>query len=523
MLTFERVGDFNPQLMRELKSRLSWRNSLISVFISVVAQILLLLSYYSKLPQDRRATYLAQDYCVAFTKSGCAVDSLGHVLIRWPKWWAEVAYGSSWLLIYGLVLGGVYLLASSLAQEEKRGTLDFIRLTPQKASAIFVGKLLGVPILVYLGVALALPLQFYGAQQAGISRFYVLSWDLLMVFVAVMLYMGSMLATMWFKAQSILLTTVACVVTYPVISLSLHWYKAYGSNYAIGRNPNWYTLLFGNHLFFYWSFIALTAIGIYWLYQALERRYLQPKSIVLSKGQSYLWSLLFNLFLLGFNVSETFAGNQGEHWSFTVPFQSSSSYGDAVVAVFGFAWLLLLIPMLLPSRQSLVEWSRHSHLHPDRMLHSLLWQDKSPGTLAVAVNVGIASLVWLVACATRADFKEILHLLLGAVITITLATIYSSIAHWILFWPVNNRPAWIIGILGGLIFLPLIGAAVVPGSKDLLNLLSLFLWNSIGNAMIFGVLFIWGLQLAVLAWLTAKLRRVLTKAGRSASYQNFAS
>lgn len=520
ILNFERIGDFNPQLLRELKSRLSWRNSLIAMAISVLAQILLLLSYYSKLPQNQNLEH-SDHYCATVDKGyGCAVDSFGNILIRWPDWWGDVAYGTSWLLVYGLVLGGVYLLANSLSQEEKRGTLDFIRLTPQKVSGIFVGKLLGVPISIYLGVAFALPLQFYAVHRSALSLFHVLSWDLLMISVTVMLYMGAMLATMWFKAQSILLTAAAAVVTYPVIYLSLYWYAKNRPGYAY--RIDWYTLTSSNRLIFYWTYTVLTAVGIYWLYKALERRYLQPKSIVLSKSQSYLWSLLFNLFLLGFHVM---AGNYSNtsRGGFVIPFHSfsNSNSGDAILAVFGFAWLLLLIPMLLPSRQSLVEWSRHGHLKSEGLLKSLLWQDKSPATLAVAVNVGIASLVWLIPSVTKANGTQMCSLLLGAVITITLATIYSSIAHWVLFWPVNNRPAWTMGIIGGLVFLPVVGATLIPWSKDFLYLISPFLWISIGSTPFFGALFVWVQQLVVLAWLTRQLRKVLTKVGRSESYQHF--
>jgi hypothetical protein len=515
MLTFDKIGDFNPQFLRELKSRLSWRNTLIAVVISATVQLLTLLKYYSSLPQRvGDGSFGYSEYCVSEDiYSNCKVDSFGNVTIKWPQWWEDVAVGISWVMVYGLILGGVYLLASSLAQEEKRGTLDFIRLTPQKASAIFGGKLFGVPILVYLGTALAWPLQLYAARQnSSISLFHVLSWNLLMVLVAVLLYLGAMLATMWFKAQSILFTAFAAVVTYPVICLSLYWTGKYGSTYL---QTDWYTITSSNHLIFYWTYAVLTSVGIYWLYKALERRYLQPKSIVLSKSQSYLWSLLFNLFLLGFHVTKS--------RGFSIPFGSRhvNGYGDYILAIFGSAWLLLLIPMLLPSRQSLVEWSRHGYRKSTGLFKALLWQDKSPGILAVAVNIGVACLVWLIPIIFKANGTQSRNLLLGAVITITIATIYSSIAHWVLFWPVNNRPAWIIGIIGGLVSLPLVGATFIPWSKDFLYLISPFPWLSIGSATFLGVLLVLGLQLAVLAWLTIQLRKVLTKVGRSESYQHF--
>jgi hypothetical protein len=522
MFNFNRIGDFNPQLLRELKSRLSWRNGLIAVAISAICQLLILLSQYSKLPTQPQIGYQNSKYCMAVLKSKCTIDNFGNILINWPQWWAEVSVNVSWLMFYGLFVGGVYLLASSFSQEEKRGTLNFIRLTPQKASTIFVGKLLGVPILVYLGTALALPMQFYAAHQAHISRLHVLSWDLSMLAMALMIYLGAILATMWFQTQSILLAVLALLAAYPIIYSSLHWYK--------GRARwEWYGMAMGNHITSYLTFTGLATAGIYWLYKALERRYLQPKATVLNKKQSYLWSLMVHLFSMGFFVYHEdlkYSGIAGR-LSFHAPLgfgSSSDSFANSILAVFGLVWLLLLVPLLLPSRQSLVEWSRHGSAKT-RSLHSLIWNDKSPAVLAVAVNVVIASIVWLIPVVLFTNRASLIQLLIGCSITLFLAAIYSSIAHWVLFWQVNNRPVWIAAIIGVLVLLPLLGPSIISFgmniSENPVFLFSPFLWNSIRNVPIFTSLLICGLLVAVLGWLTLRLQRVITKVGRSESYQAF--
>jgi hypothetical protein len=525
MLNFRHIGEWNPQLLRELKSRLNWRNGSIAMAVSVVGQLLLLLSQFSKLPGNSQPKYMNSGYCLTIMVDECDNDSFGNVLVNWPQWWTDVSVNISWLMFLGLFVGGVYSLASSFSQEEKRGTLDFIRLTPQKASTILLGKLFGVPILVYLGTALALPLQFHAVNQANISLIHVLSWDVLMVAVAFMLYLGAMLVTMWFKAQSILLAAAALLAAYQVISLGLYWSNRSYSIYS-RSDVEWYGMVLGNRLSYYLVFTGLAIAGIYWLYQALERRYLQPQSTVLSKGQSYLWSLMFHLFAIGFFFSSYSYGDEAKNrLLFHVPFDfgrgnSSSSFGAVVLVTFGLFWLLLLVPVLLPSRQSLVEWSRHGSAKT-HWLRSLVWDDKSPAVLAVAINMAIVSMVWLIAIALSPNRSSLPKMLLGCLITMTLVAIYSSIAHWVLFWPVNNRPAWITGIVGGLVFLPLVGAEFIPWIKDFLYLFSPFLWESIRNIPFFGVLLVWGLQLPVLAWLTMWLRKVLTKVGHSESYQNF--
>jgi hypothetical protein len=522
MFNFDAIGDFNPQLLRELKSRWSWRNGAIATAISGLAQGIVLLSFYSKLPTSANSSYPARDYCLTLVKEKCSIDALGNVLIDWTRWWGEVAIGISWVMFYGLFAGGVYLLASSFSQEEKRGTLDFIRLTPQKASRIFGGKLLGVPVLVYWATALAMPLQFHAAQGAGISRLYVLSWDLWMVAVAMLLYGGASLATLWFKAQSILLAAATLIVTYPVLYLSMVWIR---TPTYFGAGSGWYNLPLRNSLPYYWIFAMLTCVGIYWLYKALERRYLKPKATVLSKGQSYLWSLLFHLFFAGFCFYN------GQHFNAPFTFGTDNSYSDygsmfssALLAVFGTCWLLLLIPLLLPGRQSLVEWTRH-RWQSGNELKSLIWSDKSPAVLAVALNVAIASLVWILLTATSPSFDDILTIIVGAVMTGMLAAIYSAIAHLSLFWKMSNRHAWSAGIIGGLIFLPVIGANFISLGTSLnpLYLLSPFLWIVIKGAEGWMILFAVVVLLVSLLFVMFRLNKVLKQVGRSESFQSVGS
>jgi hypothetical protein len=540
MIKFDRIGDFNPQLLRELKSRLSWRNGLMAIAISLVSQVMLLLSQFSKLPNSTSdRPWDSTEYCLAVVKDKCTRDALGNILINWPKWWGEVAVNNSWLLVYGLIVGGVYLLASSFSQEEKRGTLNFIRLTPQKASTIFVGKLLGVPVLVYLGAALALPLQFYATLQGSISLLNVLSWDILMISVALLLYLGAILATLWFNAQSILLAGSSAFIAYQVASSSLCWHHR--NNYNSGSGTAWYGLPIANHLSFYLLFAALTTVGIYWLYCALERRYAQAQSTVLSKAQSYAWTAMLHLFFMGFyfyridTISKHLVkGGTGTKIALTFhpPFgfaltSSMNGFADAVLGVFGWVWLMLLIPLLLPSRQSLIEWSRY---HSARLLRSgstLFWADRSPAVLAVALNVIIASLIWIPMIYIHTRGAGLGKLLLGAAITVVLMMLYSSIAHWILFWPVNNRPLWIAGIIGGLVMLPVIGASMISfgisSSRNPLFLLSPFVWTSIQGVSGFVGLLILGLLCAVTIWVNMQLQKSLQKVGRSESFQHLAT
>jgi hypothetical protein len=541
-LDLNQWDNLNPQLLRELKSRLNWRNSLITIALSIVSQLLLIMSFVAKLPQTPGR---GQDYCLEKSNSMCVTDPLGNILIDWPRWWGHASVALSWTMVYVLALGGVYLLASNFSQEERRGTLDFIRLSPQKAGTIIIGKFSGVPILVYLGVALALPLQLHAIHQAGISRLDVLSWDILMLMVSLLLYGGAVLAALWFKAPAIMLTGAAAYLVYPNAAYSMKWVA--NNNFS---QLKWYGLPMDNNLPYYWGFSILAVIGVYWLYQALKRRYLKPKSIVLSKPQSYLWSCLYHLFLLGFCLSP---GSLSHQWGFHAPlgfgshgydqFIADKGTSDAIVLLFGTTWLLLLIPLLLPGRQSLIEWARYHHLHrstqpkqpnrskrSDPWLKSLILEDQSPAILAVALSVLIGFGVWMIPLLLNNvivnDIYRVERLPTGIVITTLLMAIYSTVAHWVLFWRVSHRHYWITGIIAGLIFLPLIGVAIfsqnTQTSENPLFLLSLFPWTSLKEVNPLAPLLVIPLLMCVLFFLIFRFRQVLVKVGRSESYQQWA-
>lgn len=526
----DRIGEFNPQLMREIKSRVSWRNVFIMTFVSFVSQVMVLIGQSSKLPlMKARQNYYSTPYCffkehTELSPSNCKLDAAGLPIVDWLKWWSDTALGLSAVMAVGLFAGGVYLLASNFSQEERRGTLNFIRLTPQQASSVIGGKLAGVPLLVYMGAALALPLQFHAIQQAHLSQSSILGWDILIGSLAILLNMGAILATMWFKAQSILLAGIAMSLSYPLIYTSSMWYgdsNRYNPGARIDRFINWYGLQVGNNLFSYLLLTGLTSAGTYWLYQAIQRRYLKPTATVLSKKQSYLWSAMYHVGMAGFAV---FGWN-----SVKLPFGLNSDYMVAPITVlFSFSWLMLLIPLLLPSQQSLVEWSRQRPVgNKKRNLWSdLIGHEKSPAMLAIAINIAIAAAVWLpLILMGNGNGRMMPKILLGIGLTTVLAIIYSTVTHWVLFWKVNQRYAWMLGLVGALVFLPpIFGMVLSAGGGDRYNiplLFSPFLWSSIEKTSGFTSMTVFAFLACVAAGLNLKLWRGLNKVGRSESFKNF--
>ena len=120
----------------------------------------------------------------------------------------------------------------------------------------------------------------------------------------------------------------------------------------------------------------------YWIWQALERRYLNPTATTIGKSQSYLINLCLQMGIAGFALP-------------LIP--KFRSYNDGTLmglAVMDFMTLLLLIPLLLPSKQALQDWSRHRREQVTER-HRQFWQrelvqdlinnDKSPALLAIAI------------------------------------------------------------------------------------------------------------------------------------------
>jgi hypothetical protein len=526
------IGEYNPQLMREIKSRVSWRNVIIMTFVSFVSQMMVLIAQSSKLPvMKAKQNYYNSQYCfyqdhTTSYSGNCKLDAAGLPIIDWLKWWSDTSLGLSAVMVVGLLAGGVYLLASNFSQEERRGTLNFIRLTPQQASSVIGGKLLGVPLVVYMGAALALPLQFHAIQQANLSKSGILGWDILMSSLAILLYMGAILATMWFKAQSILLAGMAMFLSYPLVYVSSMWCGEATSRYA-----NWYGLRVSNNLWSYLLLAGLTSAGIYWLYQAIQRRYLKPTATVLSKKQSYLWSAMYHAGMAGFAVFSF--GSVKVPLGLVGNSMSSDSMVSAITSVFSFSWLMLLIPLLLPSQQSLVEWSRQRPVGKTKgrsLWADLISHEKSPAMLAIAINIAIAAAVWLPLLLIGNHWSIMPKLLLGIAMTTALAVIYSTITHWVLFWKVNQRYAWMVGLVSGLVFLPLVfGMVLSAGGGNQQDipflfspfLFSPFLWISIEKTFGLISVVVFLLLASVAAVLNVRLWRGLNKVGRSESFKNF--
>jgi hypothetical protein len=554
----DRVGDSNPQIFRELKERLTLRNIGIAVAGSLLIQLLVLLYFNGQIPvpvaqtnaiyssvtndtvplsQQQRFRETYSKYCnfsteYYYTSSKlCKVDASDNFKINWQKWRLDVFICLSWILPLGLLLGSVYTLVADLVQEEKRGTLNFIRLSPQSAQKIFIGKIFGVPMLVYLAAALMVPLHLWMGSSAQATIPVMASWY-------------ATLGAMWFLLSStavlyVLLGGVQAIVTAIAVAFPLCLPIATINAFMSGaiNNEKWLTdsnriswfglTIDSSAVCFYIFATSCCLVASYGIWQALERRYLNPTATVIGKYQSYLINFCVQLWIAGFTVPLIFA--------------TSSNWGTrdmlAGFAIVDFMALLLLIPMLLPSKQALQDWSRYRRERTQQrrkfiqqdLVQDLIGNDQSPALLTIAINVGMAMISWIpvsiFAITARLDHFStpwyVTRLVAGICVAASLILIYTAIAHLGLFLNVRKRSLWIVAIVGGMMLLPLVGAYVLSpvhsptGFAAVLLLFSPFAPIGIFQLGDVNILATFATQLAMFAALTRQLQRQLQISGRS--------
>jgi hypothetical protein len=551
----DKVGDSNPQIFRELKERLTPRNITLALVCAAIVQGLVLLYFNGQIPipayEGLSAEKLAihSNYCTvppgsSYDESFCRLGANGGFDINWQKWWLDIFSTLCWILPLGLILGSVYTLVADLVREEKRGTLNFIRLSPQSAQTIFSGKIIGVPSLIYLAIAGILPLHFIAGLSGGRSITLLLGWYLAIGSLSFLLASATVLYVLLGGVHAIL-TVVA--IAYPVglPLFAINTFATYSSErgYEMGSESlRWFGLpVVGSFIWFYAFGISCCLVASYWVWQTLERRYLNPTATIISKSQSYRLNLCWQLWIAGFVLPAIFTNSRD--YSYT---REGLVYWFSAI---DFAALLLLILLLLPTKQALQDWSRyrrervtHQRLapvgFPDHgsetrqprkfwqrdLLKDLISNDKSPALLAIAINLGMALLLWLpLSIFTFERLLTKFQFVASACIAVSLIAIYAAIAHLALFFNFKQRKTWVIGGVGGAMFLPMVGALALSPSHTPTGLAAMLLvfspLASMGISQLSAgtILAAFFTQLGIFAFLTRQLQRKLQQSGQSQS------
>ncbi|XZN93690.1 MAG: hypothetical protein ACM65M_13070 [Microcoleus sp.] len=548
---FDRIGDWNPQLFREIKGRLKIGNMAIASALSLGGQLLLFMYFKAGIPvappPGEYISPINNKFCTSKVIINadaywtmCVRDALGNFAINWQYWWLELFVYLSIFSTIVLLVAGTYMLVSDLDKEERRSTLNFIRLSPQSAKTIFIGKILGVPILLYLAaIFLAVPLHLYSGLAAKVPLQGILGFYIAIVASCGLFYSAAMLFGLttswlggfqpWLASATVLFfitlafnmpsqSDVTDLITFlsPAAVLKLSVIRVSGPivkniYYELGwlaesfDKVHWFGLPVGTKLALTTALnFSICAAGTYWMWQGWQRRFPNPSATVLSKGQSYLAVICCELIILGFALQLT------PYYWFTI-----MSLMMLKLLIF-----LALIAALTPERQSLYDWARYrQQLVPSGHklwrrypLLDLILSEKSPAIVAIAINFItplIISIPW-----------RLFDNIWGVICSLNLILIYATIAQLFLFTKTRNREIWAVGTIGSaILLLPIIlwMLLLTPQKAPILWLSSIFpgFWfvAASGNTILFSLLSQW----TVLVLLNLKLRSHLKIAGQSDS------
>ncbi|MEG3988717.1 hypothetical protein QUA13_16455 [Microcoleus sp. S28C3] len=545
----DKIGNWNPQLFREIKGRLNTGNMAIASALSLSGQLLLLMYFSAQIPvppaNGEYTNPIYHRFCTLDNANSyetkCVRDALGNFAINWPQWWLEIFIWLSILSVLALLVAGTYMLVSDLDKEERRGTLNFIRLSPQSAKTIFLGKILGVPILLYLAAILTVPLHLYAGLAAQIPVNEILCFYTAVAASCALFYSAAMLfglTTSWlggfqpwlasatvfvvFVMSVIQLTRTAWDLLTFLSPISILRYLLFG----VVVNPNhafhWLVASLDNLQWFYSpvgtniaSGLALSLLvcgtGTYWMWQGWQRRFPNPSATVLSKRQSYLLVICCQTIILGFALPSN-------------PIAGSSL---AALLLLNLLMFLALIAALTSDRQSLYDWARYrQQIVPSSQklwrrypLLDLIWSEKSPAVVAIAINL-LSSVIILTPFTLfqKIEAKEFWDV----ICSLNLILIYAAITQLFLLTKTRNPEIWAAGTVGSAILLPpliLSMLLLTPEKAPIFWLSSTFVsfWSSSftasGSTILFSILSQW----SVLVLLNLKLRSQLRLAGQSAS------
>ena len=507
------LGGWNPQLLREIKGKLKAKNLIIVTAIALLTQFLIVIAQLARLPDASQVvlhrgseTIYAVNaqysrYCTGskpkfYGDYLCYQDMHNHWVINWQLFWFDLFVVFSVIGIALLLILGTYFLISNIVSEQKKGTLNLIRLSPQSATNIIVGKLLGVPALLYWFITLGLPLQIIAGLQADIPLSLVVSFDLAILascafFYSVSLLIGlvtnkSISALLFSIVITIFLyfSTILSTESYSLNTATLlDWFFLFNPNNLllyVGKTTgipyhhfNYFNYNLFGHIFpssydlekvepialsrisFYgqalWAKVGV-GIGIvianyclwtYWIWQGLKRRFYNLENTVINKQQSYWITGYFVAIALGFSLQATNDYYLPEHL--------------VLLEFFLLIFFVGLTFAISPQHQTLQDWARYRHQMNQKgsvLWRELMFGEKSPSTVAIAINTLIATLYIVPTLIIHPLGKDTLPTFWGLILGMGIILFYCTIAQSILLSKNNYKVAIAFGVIISLIILP---------------------------------------------------------------------
>lgn len=393
----DRLGDWNPQLLRELQERLTWGNCAIALFTSIAVQWLIF-SSLSGIGRQENPIHVHSQYCqvpspLQFSPqevADCAPKWINYALIQQHQSQSQFLLMGV-VMVFALVVLGVYLITVDILRERHRGTITFIQASPQTSGGFIWGKVLGVPILLYGAIAAAIPYHLWMARVGGISGLGVACFYLVLILGGIVFCQAALLGSLLFPpryrvmalingaitAVFLLITNFYTHISYygfketEIIQLQF-WLKLfsptlvlttllerladpYSTNYLRipfddynWDQPTWFDLpITASTLQVTVWMIIQYGVCLYLLEKGLNRKFTAPQKPLLTKLESYGLVALCQGVWLGFLTDET--------WYFWTSSQNPQFHWEVLELWLGLSGglLALMLVLLMPSRQEL--------------------------------------------------------------------------------------------------------------------------------------------------------------------------
>ncbi|EAW37370.1 hypothetical protein [Lyngbya sp. PCC 8106] len=575
---FNQVGELNPQLFREIKGRFNRRNLTLATGVSLLAQLCVYLSFLSRefsmnvislsskycnlketyeqydkkytqiqsqlyssptndLSINREALEVKLSELSQLMNANCPPDAINSSL-WWRDYWAEIFMMLSVFGFFALIIIGSYMLINDLATEKRRGTLNFIQLSPQTYKSIFVGKILGVPSLLYLAIALFIPYHIGSGISAGIPILEIFSFYAVVVASCAFFYSFSLLFGLMTLGQSgfqawlgsgFIFTFLMLANNKPIYQDGSDWLNLFCPSFLLrylidGTSSSylyfpfnqesiqvlkWFELPLGTSITLILLF-SLLHFGIltFWIWQGLKRCFHNPDATLFSKQQSYWITGCLTVINLGFLIQD-----------FELKTQSSIIYA----VVFNFLLFFALIAALSPQRQTLQDWARYRQEKVNgkpHLMSDLMYGERSPSVVAIGLNLVIVIALFGLTTLWIGLPDERLQILAALLLNVSLIWLCASLVQLVLLMRTPKRGFWAVGMVGAIIISPLIILAffgLQPRKEPLVFLLSSLSFAAVEYATIPLILTAIVGQSMVTVLLNLKLTQQLKKAGESTS------
>ncbi len=422
--------------------------------------------------------------------------------------------------------------------------------------------MLGVPILVYLAIAVAIPLHLWAARSAHLSWGHIFGFYIVLIASCCFFYSAALLFSFfsffWNGLEPFLGS--GAILIFLIVTLASDNSRVLSGAVALLRILNPSYMIFRENFveklqFFYFpvgtNLLGLLAIHLlnyglwtYWIWQGLKRVFQKPNAILLSKSQSYLLTICLQVMVYGFTFQNFQSYCRDDFYAvslcpynvyYNISFQIQNNL--TLILLLNTVFLLGLIFVISPRRQAVLDWARYRHqnISNSRLVRrNIWWQDwiwfeKSPAVVAMAINVMIATipLLILIVIASILNVRDLWvnqmgqdKAILGVGFFITLMIICATLAQRMLLLKTPKRSFGAIAIIATVIFLPTILLELLgiePRKTPILWLLSTFPWRAFEYSTtptIFIALFV---QMSILILLNLELLRQVRLLGESAT------